>query len=321
MPSLRSIAGAALAAASSASAWNTDVHQQIGFMAEKFLTDYTTSVLAQILEPEYNGSIGSAAAWADAYAHTDEGAFSYQWHWIDSADDPPSYCNVYYHRDCTTGGCVVSAIANQTEILRSCITSVKADDYDAGTNITCSYALKWVVHFLGDIAQPLHASGIAAGGNFFDVIYNNKSTELHAVWDGEIIYSDADVSIFPNTSIEPFFVDNLLPRILADSFSEPTADWLSCTDPSTPIACALSWARESNAWTCDYVYSQKFNNTDLATSGYAEGAFPIVELQVSKAALRLGTWLNRLVEGRYDRDREVVLQTTPSWVGGPNEGS
>lgn len=87
MPSLRSIAGILLAAAFSASAWNTDVHQQIGFMAEKFLTDYTTSVLAQILEPEYNGSIGNAAAWADAYAHTDEGAFSYQWHWIDSADD------------------------------------------------------------------------------------------------------------------------------------------------------------------------------------------------------------------------------------------
>ncbi|KAF4305147.1 S1/P1 nuclease [Botryosphaeria dothidea] len=302
MPSLRSIAGAALAGRRPAHRrGNTDVHQQIGFMAEKFLTGlHGRSVLAQ--------NPGTRVQRVD-------------WERGGMGGRPPSYCNVYYHRDCTTGGCVVSAIANQTEILRSCITSVKADDYDAGTNITCSYALKWVVHFLGDIAQPLHASGIAAGGNFFDVIYNNKSTELHAVWDGEIIYSDADVSIFPNTSIEPFFVDNLLPRILADSFSEPTADWLSCTDPSTPIACALSWARESNAWTCDYVYSQKFNNTDLATSGYAEGAFPIVELQVSKAALRLGTWLNRLVEGRYDRDREVVLQTTPSWVGGPNEGS
>lgn len=87
MPRLLSIAGSALLAASVASAWNTDVHQQIGFMAEEFLTKYTASVLAQILEPEYNGSIGNAAAWADAYAHTDEGAFSYQWHWIDSADD------------------------------------------------------------------------------------------------------------------------------------------------------------------------------------------------------------------------------------------
>jgi hypothetical protein len=38
------------------------------------------------------------------------------------------------------------------------------------------------------------------------------------------------------------------------------------------------------------------NGTDLGTSGYATGAVPIVELQISKAALRLGTWLNKLVE-------------------------
>lgn len=37
------------------------------------------------------------------------------------------------------------------------------------------------------------------------------------------------------------------------------------------------------------------NDTDLGTDGYAQGAVPIVELQMSKAALRLGTWLNMLV--------------------------
>jgi hypothetical protein len=70
-----------------ASAWNTDVHQQIGFMAEEFLTPHAVGILQNILEPIYNGSIGKAAAWADAYAHTDEGRFSYQWHWIDSSDN------------------------------------------------------------------------------------------------------------------------------------------------------------------------------------------------------------------------------------------
>jgi hypothetical protein len=72
--------------------------------------------------------------------------------------------------------------------------------------------------------------------------------------------------------------------------------------------------------TCDYVYSQAFNGTNLATSGYATGAFPIVELQISKAVLRLGTWLNKLVAGDYDRGRDVVLQTNPSWLLGPDGG-
>jgi hypothetical protein len=50
-----------------------------------------------------------------------------------------------------------------------------------GTNITCSQALKWVAHFLGDIAQPLHASGRAAGGNGIPVVFDGAATELHAV--------------------------------------------------------------------------------------------------------------------------------------------
>lgn len=150
-------------------------------MAEQFLNPYTASILEQILEPQYNGSIGRAAAWADAYAHTDEGRFSYQWHWIDSHDYPPHACHLNYTHDCSKGGCVVSAIANQTGILRGCIGDVKSGSLSGGTNLTCSYALKWVTHFLGDIAQPLHASGRAAGGNFVKVTFNNISTQLHAV--------------------------------------------------------------------------------------------------------------------------------------------
>lgn len=157
------------------------VHNQIGFIAETFLSPETTSVLAEILEPQYNGSIGRAAAWADGYAHTAEGRFSYQWHWIDTHDQPPQSCSLNYTSDCAEGGCVVSAIANQTGILKGCIADVKAGNLSSGSNLTCSYALKWVSHFLGDIAQPLHASGRAAGGNFYRVRFANKSTELHAV--------------------------------------------------------------------------------------------------------------------------------------------
>lgn len=82
----------------------------------------------------------------------------------------------------------------------------------------------------------------------------------------------------------------------------------------------MEWARDANVWTCDYVYSQIFNGTNLATSGYAEGAYPIVELQVAKAVLRLASWLNALVAGKYNMDREVILRTNPSWLLGPLAG-
>ncbi|RAR03453.1 nuclease pa3 [Stemphylium lycopersici] len=291
----RILAGATMIAA--AASWNTDVHNQIGFMAETFFTPETTSVLAEILEPKYNGSVGRSAAWADAYAHTHEGHFSYQWHWIDTHDSAPEYCHLDYTRDCAKGGCVVSAIANQTGILRGCIDQAQSGELKAGSNLTCSYALKWVAHFLGDIHQPLHANGRAVGGNTYKVVFGNVSTQLHAVWDGYIPYFAANVSEpFSHESIDPFFI-GLVTRIRKDEFYSAPYMWLSCADPSTPEECATSWAKESNRWDCDYVYSRVRNDTDLGTDGYATGAVPIVELQISKAALRLGTWLNKLVEG------------------------
>ncbi|KAL5373601.1 hypothetical protein DPSP01_012600 [Paraphaeosphaeria sporulosa] len=279
----------------SAASWSTDVHNQIGFMAEQFLEPHTISVVQHILEPQYNGSIGRAAAWADGYAHTDEGRFSYQWHWIDSHDFPPQRCDLDYNRDCAKGGCVVSAIENQTSILRGCIADVKAGSLANGANLTCSYALKWVSHFLGDINQPLHASGRAAGGNFFRVKFGNASTELHAVWDHYLPYTAAAATHpFSNQTIAPFF-EGLVSRIRKDLFWEAPYMWLACSDPSTPVECATRWARESNKWTCDYVYSRVNATSDLAEDGYAAGGVPIVELQISKAALRLATWLNKLV--------------------------
>lgn len=117
------------------------------------------------------------------------------------------------------------------------------------------------------------------------------------VWDGYLPYYAANVSEpFSNQSIDGFFT-GLVSRIRKDAFYSAPYMWLSCVEPSTPEECATSWAKESNRWDCAYVYSRVQNDTDLATDGYAAGAITIVELQISKAALRLGTWLNKLVEG------------------------
>ena len=172
---------------------------------------------------------------------------------------------------------------------------------------------------MSDITQPLHNSGIAAGGNGFNVTFGNRTTNLHSIWDGSIIYADAGVTSFPNATLQPFF-SNLVTRINHDQFFQPVAQWTACTDVSTPVACALDWARDTNQWNCDYVYSQSFNGSNLLTSGYAEGAFPIVEIQTAKAAKRLSVWLNTLVDRDYKQDREVILQTNPSWALGASGG-
>lgn len=124
---------------------------------------------------------------------------------------------------------------------------------------------------------------------------------------------------FSRESIDPFF-SNMVDRIRNDTYFTPTAEWTACTSPGTPLACPIAWARDSNEWNCDYAFSQVNNGTDLRTSGYAEGAWPIAEIQMAKAVLRTATWFNKIVENCF-HDREVILDLNPSWVGGPSGGS
>jgi hypothetical protein len=157
------------------------VHQQIAYAAEEFLTPWARTVIGKILEPEAEGSLGRIGAWADSYRRTDEGAYTTTWHWIDPADQPPLFCNVHLNRDCTKDGCIVSALANQTQIAKQCIRDLKSGALSGGTNVTCANAVKFIAHFISDIAQPLHVSGIEAGGNGFDVVFDGQETNLHSV--------------------------------------------------------------------------------------------------------------------------------------------
>ena len=110
---------------------------------------------------------------------------------------------------------------------------------------------------------------------------------------------------------------DLVARIKQDRFIEPVSTWLECIDPFSPVDCAMSWARESNAWTCAYVYHSRLDNeTDLLLSGYAQGAFPIIELQISKASLRLATWLNLLAADTHESETVVEQSGSEKWVAG-----
>ncbi|KAF2401759.1 nuclease PA3 [Trichodelitschia bisporula] len=279
--------------ASTALAWNSDIHNQIGFIASTLLTPPTTALLPHLLPPTYNASIGPAASWADSFRATPEGRFSAGWHFIDTLDSPPLKCEVHAS-NCAASGCVIEAIATQTRVLTSCIADVRAGRLRGGSNETCNRALMWVVHFAGDVTQPLHASGRGQGGNTVMVPWKGAVVRLHEVWDKLIPYSLAGVTSFPSTSLAPWSAA-LAARIATspNSFLEPVKGWTACVTPATAAQCALEWARESNAWACKYVYAQLVNGTDVSGS-YAVGAGPVVEMQIGKAAVRLAAWLNAL---------------------------
>ncbi len=81
-------------------------------------------------------------------------------------------------RDCPRSACVVAQLDRFEDELR---------DQRLPSHGRLE-ALNFVVHFIGDVHQPLHASDIDdRGGNNVKVIFNGRATNLHAVWDTWIL--------------------------------------------------------------------------------------------------------------------------------------
>lgn len=173
----------AFTSASSTYAWGTLGHDTVAYIASNFVKSSTKSWAQGILGDTSSDYLANVATWADSYRYTSAGSFSAPYHYIDAEDSPPSSCNVDYNRDCGTGGCSVSAIANYTQRVQS--SSLSATQVN--------YALRFLVHFLGDITQPLHDEAIKVGGNDIDVTYAGKSNNLHHIWVCQVAPSNSIV--------------------------------------------------------------------------------------------------------------------------------
>jgi hypothetical protein len=94
------------------SAWGTLGHDTVALIAQNFVTAKTKTYTQKILNDSTATYLANVATWADSYRSTAAGKFSAPFHYIDAEDDPPHSCGVDFQRDCGSGGCVVSAIAN-----------------------------------------------------------------------------------------------------------------------------------------------------------------------------------------------------------------
>jgi len=101
-----------LALASTAAAWGTLGHETVALIAQNYISSDTVTFCQNILDDTSDTYLANVATWADSYRYTKAGSYSQPYHFIDAEDNPPTSCNVDYDRDCGSGGCVVSALAN-----------------------------------------------------------------------------------------------------------------------------------------------------------------------------------------------------------------
>jgi len=153
-----------------AHAWGREGHQVVANLAATQLTAKARAEVNRLLALEPGETLQSISTWPDEY----RGAATGSWHYVNF---PRDTCNYDAARDCPDGKCVVGMIGKQFEILASNL-----------PDETRLKALKYVVHFVADVHQPLHAGYFDdKGGNTYQLQAFGHGTNLHALWDSGLI--------------------------------------------------------------------------------------------------------------------------------------
>lgn len=160
----------ALTGSSTVHAWGADGHRLNAELAHSQLTPAAQSAITRLLAAEPGSTLTSVSTWADEVRSPSTAA----WHYVNPS---PGDCSYDRSRDCDDDQCVVEALNRQVAVLKS-----RAPDAERLT------ALKWVIHLVGDLHQPLHAGFRGdKGGNLSQVQAFGRGTNLHSLWDGGLI--------------------------------------------------------------------------------------------------------------------------------------
>lgn len=153
-------------------AWGQTGHRVTGAIAERHLSAEARAAVAAILGPE---TLAEASTWADFMRASDEPF------WRQAG--PYHYVTVpagaHYHEvGAPEEGDAAAALDDFTATLRDPQASLEERQL----------ALRFIVHIIGDLHQPLHAgNGTDRGGNDVQVSWFGEDTNLHSVWDSRMI--------------------------------------------------------------------------------------------------------------------------------------
>ena len=152
-------------------AWGGEAHRVIAEVAEGQLSAAAKREVTRLLALEPGATLSSVSTWADEIRSPSTAS----WHYVNFARE--ANCRYEAERFCVKGSCVVGAIERQLAVLAS---AAPVEDR--------LKALKYVVHFVADVHQPLHAGFYDdRGGNGFQLQAFGRGSNLHALWDSGLV--------------------------------------------------------------------------------------------------------------------------------------
>lgn len=230
-------------------AFGEEGHRIIAALASEQLTPTARRHVALLLADEPDPTLPGIAFWADQHKNR----YTAPMHYVNL---PAGQCHYDVARDCPDGRCVITAISRyQSELA------------DRGSSeVTRIKALKMLVHLVGDAHQPLHA-GLAEdrGGNQFQIQWDGRGSNLHKLWDSQMI-----------ESIDPDWM----------SYAKSLRQGLT---PSNDKSGPVQWVEQS----CALVNSAGFYPTNHKPSrDYLDQWKPTLDRQLQQAAHHLALLLN-----------------------------
>ncbi len=234
--------------------WGKTGHRVVGEIAENYLDAKTKKAVHELLEGH---SLAFVANYGDDIK-SDKRFKKYDpWHYVNFP-----FGTQYENYPKSGQGDIIQGIER-------CISVLKNPQASREDKV---FYLKMLVHFLGDLHQPLHI-GIEddKGGNDFQVQWFNRGTNLHKVWDSKMLdsYGMSYTEVAANADV-------LSPKELSAIKSGSVLDWMY----ESRALCEQIYAGTESGEKLSYRYMYEYMDT--------------LRYQLQKGGIRLATLLNEI---------------------------
>ena len=243
--------------------WGPQGHHIIARIAAGELTPKASAAVADLLGGDALSSMVTASTYADEIRPSRRETAA--WHYVNIEIDSDGYDSV---RDCPDDACVVAQIEHEEQIVGNASIAKPIR----------SEALRLLIHFIGDLHQPLHcADNHDKGGNLVKVVLRGEQTNLHAVWDTAVVEALGSS-------------EETVAAVLASQITQrDRRAWSQGT--------AVGWANETWAIAKRFVYGSVpgVGATEapiVLPSSYETAQRAVVAKQLERAGVRLAAVLN-----------------------------
>jgi hypothetical protein len=155
-------------------AWGTNGHRICGQIADSYLTPKARAAIKAILG---NESIAISSNWADFIKSDPNYKYLYNWHFID-LDKAYTYPELQEYLKADTA-------TDAYTKMNFLIAGLKKKDITKANKLLY---LRMLIHIVEDVHQPLHTGHTQdKGGNDVKLQWFGKDTNLHSIWDSELI--------------------------------------------------------------------------------------------------------------------------------------